>query len=296
MPTSSTPARRRARAKARKAAAIDRLEVGRRVGAVCVGGGEDLARAERRAAPRRSRARRCGRAPRRARGGARCRARRAGRRRGRSTASSAAVEPLPLVPATRTAGKRRSGWPSAASSARKGVEAEPDAGRSSARAMQPRQAGLGGHSAARWRRQRATVAFSSARWHDEVEEAVLEQELAALEPFGKALADRLLDDARAGEADQRAGLGDVEVAEHGEAGGDAAGGRVGEHRDVGHAGVAQAGERRRDLGHLHQRQDALLHARAAGGRDDDQRAAASRPRARRRGRASRPPPSPSSRP
>src|SRR6266481_928632 len=38
---------------------------------------------------------------------------------------------------------------------------------------------------------------------DEVEHAVLEQELGALEPFGQLLADGLLDDARAGEADER---------------------------------------------------------------------------------------------
>src|SRR5206468_224996 len=36
---------------------------------------------------------------------------------------------------------------------------------------------------------------------DEVEHAVLEQELGALEPFRQLLADGLLDDARAGEAD-----------------------------------------------------------------------------------------------
>ena len=46
----------------------------------------------------------------------------------------------------------------------------------------------------------------------------------------------------AGEADQRAGLGDLDVAEHGVGRGDAAGGRVGQHDDVGQpaprAGVA----------------------------------------------------------
>ena len=47
--------------------------------------------------------------------------------------------------------------------------------------------------------------------------------------LGQLLADGLLDHPRAGEADQRAGLGDVDVAQHGEGGGDAAGGRVGQH-------------------------------------------------------------------
>ena len=71
---------------------------------------------------------------------------------------------------------------------------------------------------------------------------MLEQELAALEAFGEFLADRLLDHARPGEADQGARLGDVEVAQHGEGGGDAAGGGVGQHGDVGEARGAQAGE------------------------------------------------------
>ncbi len=56
------------------------------------------------------------------------------------------------------------------------------------------------------------------------------------------LADGLLDDARAGETDERAGFTDVEVAEHGEAGGDAAGGGVGEHGDVGKLFLVQAAE------------------------------------------------------
>src|SRR5262249_36396653 len=50
--------------------------------------------------------------------------------------------------------------------------------------------------------------------HDSVEHAVIEQEFRALKPLGQLLADRLLDHARAGEADQRAGFGDVEIAEH----------------------------------------------------------------------------------
>ena len=72
---------------------------------------------------------------------------------------------------------------------------------------------------------------------------MLEQELAALEALGQALADGLLDDPRAGEADQRLGLGDVEVAEHGEAGRDPARGRVGEDGDVRQTGGAQTVQR-----------------------------------------------------
>ena len=63
---------------------------------------------------------------------------------------------------------------------------------------------------------------------DGVEETVVEQKFGALKTFGEFLADGLLDDAGAGETDERAGFGDVEIAEHGETGGDAAGGGVGE--------------------------------------------------------------------
>ena len=80
---------------------------------------------------------------------------------------------------------------------------------------------------------------------DDVEHAVLEQELAALESFGQLLADGLLDDARAGEADERLRLGDVDVAEHREARGHAAGRRIGQDRDVGEPRAIEPGQRRR---------------------------------------------------
>src|SRR5579863_158088 len=59
------------------------------------------------------------------------------------------------------------------------------------------------------------IVLQIAAVDDGVEEAFFEQELGALEAFGEFLADGLLDDARAGEADKRAGFGDVEIAEHG---------------------------------------------------------------------------------
>jgi hypothetical protein len=51
--------------------------------------------------------------------------------------------------------------------------------------------------------------------NDEVDHPVVAQELRALEAVWQLLADRLLDDARAREADERAGLGDVQLAEPG---------------------------------------------------------------------------------
>ena len=79
---------------------------------------------------------------------------------------------------------------------------------------------------------------------------MLQQELRPLEALGQLLADGLLDDAGAGESDQRPGLADVEVAQHGEAGGDASGGGVGEDGDEGDAGLVEAGQRGGDLGKL----------------------------------------------
>lgn len=106
-----------------------------------------------------------------------------------------------------------------------------------------------------------------------VEEAVFEEELGALEAFWEFLADGLLDDAWAGEADEGAGFGDVEVAEHGEAGGDAAGGGVSQDRDVGNFMRGEFGQCGGDFCELHEAGDAFHHAGAAGRRDDDERVA-----------------------
>ena len=100
---------------------------------------------------------------------------------------------------------------------------------------------------------------------------MFEEELGALEALGELLADGLLDDAGAGEAYESAGFGDVEVPEHGKAGGDAAGGGVGHDGDVGDFGVVESGEAGGDLGELHEGGDAFHHACATGCGDDDER-------------------------
>src|ERR1019366_6203459 len=86
------------------------------------------------------------------------------------------------------------------------------------------------------------------------------QEFGALKTFGQLLANGLLDDARAGKADEGAGFGDVQIAQHGETGGDAAGGGVGEHAHKGQAGLVEAHEGGGDFGHLHEADGAFLHA------------------------------------
>jgi len=61
----------------------------------------------------------------------------------------------------------------------------------------------------------------------------------ALETVRQLLADGLLDDPGAGETDQRPRLGDLHIAQHAVGCRHAAGGRIGEHHDVGLPGLAQ---------------------------------------------------------
>ena len=105
---------------------------------------------------------------------------------------------------------------------------------------------------------------------DQIEHPVLEQEAGGLEPLGQLLADRLLDHRRSREADMRVGLGDQDVAQRRVGGAHAAVGGIGEQRDVQHALLSQSRDRLAGLDHLHQRHAALLHTRAAGGRDHQQ--------------------------
>ena len=106
--------------------------------------------------------------------------------------------------------------------------------------------------------------------HDHVDHAVRQEVLGALEAFGQLLADRLLNDARTRKANERARLGDVDVAQHGVGGRHAARRRVGQHDDIGQARLAQLLHGNRRARHLHEREDAFLHARAArGGKQDE---------------------------
>src|SRR5712692_8525058 len=168
--------------------------------------------------------------------------------------SIAATEPLPLVPTMCTQGTARWGSPSSAASAviffRSNFAARACCGEASSRPSVSRY-----RTASWWVKLaqekvegRGNVGFQILAVDNGVEEAMLEQELGALETFGQLLADGLLDHARPGKADQRAGLGNVQIAQHGVAGGDASGGRVGEHGDVGHAHFVQPRQRRRDFG------------------------------------------------
>src|SRR5262245_4592254 len=195
-------------------------------------------------------------------------------------ASIAATEPLPLVPPTCTSRYRCSGRPSASSNAsmRSSPGRMPACSpprrarrRATASAYVTGNLARSGRLVGEERENTAERVFEVAPLDDQVELAVREQEFRPLKALGKRLANRLGDDPRAGESDQRARLGENNVAEHREARGDAAGGGIGEDRDVRQAAGAEPLERSRGLGHLHQREDALLHPRAARRRDDDHR-------------------------
>src|SRR6185312_3568810 len=100
-----------------------------------------------------------------------------------------------------------------------------------------------------------------------------EQKFRTLKAFWQLLADRLLDYPGTCESNQRAGFGDIEVAEHRKAGGHAASSRVGEHTDVRYARVVELPQRGRNFRHLHQAYHAFHHSRAARGGHHDKRLA-----------------------
>src|SRR2546427_3612985 len=198
----------------------------------------------------------------------------------RIAASIAATEPLPLVPPTWTSRYRCSGRPSASRSP--SIRSSPwrmpacspprsDWSRATASAYVTSELTRSGRLGGEERENAAEGLLEITPLDDHVELAVREQELRALESLGQRLTDRLRNDPWSGEPDQRARLGQDDVAEHREARGDAAGRGIGEDRDVRQPGGGKPLERGGGLGHLHQREDALLHPGAAGRRDDDDR-------------------------
>src|SRR5262249_8015809 len=98
-----------------------------------------------------------------------------------------------------------------------------------------------------------------------VNETVLKQELAGLKPFGQFKADRVPDRPLAGKADEGARFRQGNVSLEGEAGGHAAHGGVGQDGKIETAGPVITPQGGRYLSHLHEGQDALLHAGAAAG-------------------------------
>ena len=85
-------------------------------------------------------------------------------------------------------------------------------------------------------------AFHLRAVHDAIDEPMVQQIFRCLEIIRQLLFDRLLDDAPSCKPDQRSRLGHIDVANHGVAGGNAAGGRVRQHRDVRDAGALESGD------------------------------------------------------
>ncbi len=106
-------------------------------------------------------------------------------------------------------------------------------------------------------------ALEIAARHHYVDNAVLEEKLGGLESFGQLLPNRLLDHAWSSKSDHRPGLGQDRVAEHREAGADAAGRWIGEDRHVRNPPLGQLRQNRRCLRHLHEGEYSFLHAGAA---------------------------------
>src|SRR5277367_1330005 len=190
----------------------------------------------------------------------------------------AAVEPLPLVPAMCAQGEERCGWPR--SSARMVILARPNfwtracCGAASSRPKENKA--RTDSSYVMWLADEEVESLCDVRLQffardDGVEETVFEEEFGGLKTFGKFLADGLFDDARAGKTDERAGLRNIQIAEHRVAGGDASGGGVGEYRNERELRFVQAPERRGNFCELHQTDNAFHHPRAAGTGDHDER-------------------------
>lgn len=96
---------------------------------------------------------------------------------------------------------------------------------------------------------------------DEIEKTVCQEKLAALKTFREILPDGLLNHSRPRKSDERAGLSDIQVAEHCKRSRDSPGSRVGQDREIGDPRLPDLRQCRRDLGELHQREDPLLHSR-----------------------------------
>ena len=105
--------------------------------------------------------------------------------------------------------------------------------------------------------------------NDDVHQAVLHHELRRLEAGRQISVSGFLHHARTGKTDHALGFGQDHIAQSGEARGHTTGCRVGEHRNVAQARLGVARQGTAGLGHLHQAQDALVHARSTRGGEDD---------------------------
>ena len=94
---------------------------------------------------------------------------------------------------------------------------------------------------------------------------MLEQEFTRLKALGKLQPDGGLDRPGAGETDEGLGLGEDEVSQGGKARRDATHRGVGQDGNEQAAGLVVSGQGGRDLGHLHEGENAFMHASPAAG-------------------------------
>ena len=106
---------------------------------------------------------------------------------------------------------------------------------------------------------------------DHVYRALFKQELCPLETRRQLDAHGVFNHARTGKADQRLGFCNDDIAHESKTGAHAAHGRIRQHADVGQALFGQPRQRRIGFGHLHERQQPFLHARAARGSEAHKR-------------------------
>src|SRR5207247_6168114 len=105
--------------------------------------------------------------------------------------------------------------------------------------------------------------------HDLIDQTVFLEKFGSLKSFWQILVRLFADHAWPSKTNHTFGFGDDDVTKRSITRHYAGGGRIGEHRNVRQARVGMPGERAAGLSHLHQTEHAFIHARAAGGRDDD---------------------------
>src|SRR5258705_5051412 len=91
------------------------------------------------------------------------------------------------------------------------------------------------------------VGFQALAMDNRVEETVLQKKFSPLKTFGKLLPHGLFDNARPGKSNQRAWLGNIEVAQHGIACSDATGGGIREDGNKRQAVLIEPRERGRNF-------------------------------------------------
>ena len=105
-------------------------------------------------------------------------------------------------------------------------------------------------------------------FHNAVNHAMLEKVLGSLKPLRQFGPDRFFNHSWPGKSDHGLGLGKDDISQHGDACGDATRGGIGQHGDVGNPRLLESGKGRARLGHLHEREDSLLHSCPSGGAED----------------------------